>query len=97
MNPPAAWILWAAMLWQQVLAALCQQGLAIVLVTHDLEFAAAYADVCGMLFQGELSELVSAPTFFAGNHFYTTAVNKVFGAWLPEAVTAEDVEEVPHA
>ena len=81
----------------QVLAALCQQGLAIVLVTHDLEFAAAYADVCGMLFQGELSELVSAPTFFAGNHFYTTAVNKVFGAWLPEAVTAEDVEEVPHA
>lgn len=81
----------------EVLASLCEQGMAIVMVTHDLEFAAAYADVCGMLFQGELSEVIPAPAFFAGKHFYTTAVNKVFGAWLPEAITAEEIEEAGHA
>ena len=81
----------------QVLAALCHEGLAVVMVTHDLEFAARYADVCGLLFQGELSEIVPTPAFFAGKHFYTTAVNKVFGEWLPEAVTAEDVQVVSHA
>ena len=81
----------------QVLAALCHEGLAVVMVTHDLEFAARYADVCGLLFQGELSEIVPTPAFYAGKHFYTTAVNKVFGEWLPEAVTAEDVQVVSHA
>lgn len=37
-----------------VLASLKGEGRTILLVTHDLEFAAQYCDRCGLLFDGKI-------------------------------------------
>lgn len=43
---------------------LCSQGISILLVTHDLDFTAAYADRCAMLFDGAVhSEERASPVF----------------------------------
>ncbi|MBD5130827.1 MAG: ATP-binding cassette domain-containing protein [Ruminococcaceae bacterium] len=44
----------------------------VLLVTHDLEFAASCADRCGLLFNGEIVSEGEPTDFFAGNFFYTT-------------------------
>ena len=74
-----------------LLKKLTQDGIAILLVTHDLEFAAAYADRCGLLFDGQVISEGEPHAFFAGNRFYTTAANQVAGNEIPEAITCEEV------
>ena len=72
---------------------LCTQGVTILMVTHDIEFCAAYADRCAMFFDGEVVSVGSPGEFFAGNSFYTTSANRLAGAWFPEAITWEEVVE----
>lgn len=48
------------------------RGTAVLLVTHDAEFAAKCADRCGLLFNGEVVSEDEPPAFFGGNFFYTT-------------------------
>lgn len=72
---------------------LCQQGVTILVVTHDIEFCAAYADRCAMFFDGEIVSCDAPKAFFAGNNFYTTSANRLAGAWFPEAITWEEVAE----
>ena len=74
-----------------LLKKLTQGGIAILLVTHDLEFAAAYADRCGLLFDGQVISEGEPHAFFAGNRFYTTAANQIAGNEIPEAITCEEV------
>lgn len=74
-----------------LLQKLTRGGIAILLVTHDLEFAAAYADRCGLLFDGQVISEGEPHAFFAGNRFYTTAANQIAGNEIPEAITCEEV------
>ena len=74
-----------------LLKKLTQGGIAILLVTHDLEFVAAYADRCGLLFDGQVISEGEPHAFFAGNRFYTTAANQIAGNEIPEAITCEEV------
>lgn len=69
------------------------EGVTIVMVSHDIEFCAKYAEVCAMFFDGQI--ITSKPTheFFSGNSFYTTAANRMVRHIWPEAVTIEDVIE----
>lgn len=76
----------------ELLLSLLADGMAIVMVTHDLEFAAEYAKHGALLFQGSITDLQPIGDFFAQNHFYTTTINKVFGRWVPKAIKAADVE-----
>lgn len=77
-----------------VLHALCQQGIGILIVTHDLEFAAEYAHQCGLLFGGDLIAAEQPQTFFAGNYFYTTAAQRLSRDVCSNAVTLSQL--VPH-
>ncbi len=70
---------------------LCSQGVTILMVTHDIEFSASYADRCAMFFDGEIVSIGTSKEFFAGNSFYTTAANRLAGAWFPDAITWEEV------
>lgn len=45
---------------------------AVLLVTHDAEFAAVCADRCGLLFNGEVVSEGEPAAFFGENYFYTT-------------------------
>ncbi|GAB6155815.1 hypothetical protein JCM17380_45660 [Desulfosporosinus burensis] len=75
----------------EILKKLGSQDVAIVIVTHDIEFAAEYADQCAMMFDGEIVSEGKAKEFFAGNNFYTTAANRMARGIFPKAVTCEDV------
>lgn len=77
------------------LAALLQQlrgqGISILIVTHDVEFAAKHASRCALLFDGGITAEGTPAEFFSSNYFYTTAVNRMVRDWLPQALTIEDV------
>ena len=67
------------------------QGITILMVTHDIEFCAEYADRCALFFDGEIVSCAAPNAFFSGNNFYTTTANRVAGQWFPDAVTWEEV------
>lgn len=75
----------------EMLLALAAQGKTILFVSHDVEFAAQYADVCGMFFDGHLLSLVSKRRFFEDNLFYTTTIRRMCKQILPHALLLEDV------
>lgn len=59
-----------------ILSILHSQGLTIVMVTHDIEFAAMNAKRCAMMFDGEITAEGSPDRLFKDNYFYTTAINR---------------------
>lgn len=74
-----------------ILIKLKEKGMTIVLVSHDVEFCARYADRCGMLFDGTISGEERTREFFSGNSFYTTETSRMAGELIPGAVLFEDV------
>ena len=68
-----------------------EEGVTIVMVSHDVEFCAEYADSVSMFFDGQLLTTNTPRRFFAQNSFYTTAANRMSRHLFPQAVTAEDV------
>lgn len=46
-------------------------------MTHDTELAAECADVCGMLFNGEILNEASPEEMFRENYFYTTPMARL--------------------
>lgn len=74
-----------------ILRRLAARGTAIVLVSHDVEFCAEYADRCSLLFDGAMVSEGPPEVFFAGNAFYTTAASRMARHQMPWAVTAADV------
>ena len=72
---------------------LCNEGMTVLFVSHDIEFCAAYADTVSLMFDGAVVSTGDAKGFFAGNSFYTTAVNKMCRGIFPDAVTDADVIE----
>ena len=59
------------------LKTLADEGVTIVIVSHDVEFAACVADRCSLLFNGEVVSVSDSRDFFAGNYFYTTALSRI--------------------
>ena len=77
--------------FEQILRTLQASGVAILIVSHDIEFCAKYADRCALFFDGNIVTESTPKTFFSGNSFYTTAANRIARDVLPDAVTPEDV------
>ena len=75
----------------QILRTLQASGVAILMVSHDIEFCAKYADRCALFFDGNVVTEAEPRTFFSGNSFYTTAANRIARDVLLDAVTPEDV------
>ncbi len=75
----------------EILQALLQRGIAVVMVSHDVEFCARYAHRCALFFDGGIVTEAPPRAFFPGNNFYTTSADRMARALLPGAVTAEDV------
>ncbi len=75
----------------QMLKKLTQEGVTIVMVSHDVEFCAEYADLVSMFFDGQIITTDSPQGFFGQNSFYTTAANRMSRCVFRNAVTAGDV------
>ena len=76
---------------KKVLSGLKKSGLTILMVTHDVEFAAENADRCALFFDGENLSADVPERFFAQNNFYTTAANRMARGLWQYAVTCEQV------
>jgi energy-coupling factor transport system ATP-binding protein len=68
-----------------------KSGAAVIIATHDLEYAARYADRCVMLFDGEIVYEGEPRAFFTGNDHYTTPLHKAARHLNPLVMLQEDV------
>ncbi len=75
----------------KIIKSLKSSGVTVVMVTHDIEFCAKYADTCSMLFNGEITSTGTPREFFSENSFYVTSSSKISRGIIDNAVTAEDV------
>lgn len=75
----------------ELLKDLCSKGKTVVLVSHDMEFCARYADQCGLLFDGQLISEGETRAFFRENVFYTTAAQRMSRGVCGDCLLAEDI------
>ncbi len=75
----------------RILKKLTENGVTIIMVSHDVEFCGKYGDVCAMFFDGNIVTTNTPKRFFSGNSFYTTAANRMSRHIFENAVTVEDV------
>ena len=76
---------------KEILASLKNDGLTVLTVTHDVEFAAENADRCALFFDGEILSADVPEKFFSENNFYTTAANRMARNIWKNAVTCGQV------
>jgi len=77
----------------QLLLKLKNNGTTILMVSHDVEFCALFADYCGLMFNGEIIASGTPGEFFAGASFYTTAANKIARHLWPQVITTSEIIE----
>lgn len=77
-----------------ILQALQQQGMTIVMVTHDIEFSAKTSSRCALFFDGNLVSEDAPRAFYSGNNFYTTAAHRISRNLFVNAITCEDVVQL---
>ena len=75
----------------EILCKLKEQGITVVMVSHDVEFCAKYADTVSMFFDGQILTTDTPRRFFGGNSFYTTAAGRMSRHVFSMAVTDGDV------
>ncbi len=75
----------------QMLKSLAESGLAILLVSHDVEFCAEYANRVGFIFDGAVVAENTPREFFCENTFYTTAANRIARDVFRNALLTEEV------
>ena len=75
----------------EILQTLLRRGVTILMVSHDIEFCAQYADRCALFFDGSIVTEGKPRAFFSGNSFYTTSTHRMARSLVPDAVTAEDL------
>ncbi len=74
-----------------MLQRLHRYGSTILMVSHDIEFAAQVSSRCALLFDGKIIASDTPRTFFTQNYFYTTFIHRVLGEKLPRVIGIEDV------
>lgn len=74
-----------------ILKELKQKGLTIIIVTHDVEFAAMISDRVGLFFDGDVISMDTPTDFFSANNYYTTAASRMSRHLYTNTITYEDV------
>lgn len=77
----------------RILNSLRDNGLTILMTSHDLDFVANNCKRCLMLFDRDIQIDDDPKVIFAENNFYTTFVNRMVKDYLPEIVTLDDLKE----
>lgn len=74
-----------------ILKSLQKNGMTVLMVTHDIEFCAEYADICTMFFDGKIVSEAPPRKFFAENNFYTTSAKRMADGIIENAVLDKDI------
>ena len=75
----------------EILYNLKENEITILMVSHDIEFCAEYADRCALMFDGNITCEDTPREFFKGKSFYTTSANRMARTVLYDAVLADDI------
>ena len=68
-----------------------QSDSTILMVSHDIEFCAKYADMCALFFDGTVVVEANPREFFMNNNFYTTCANRMSKHIFKNAITDDEV------
>ena len=77
-----------------VVRALKDKGVTVLLISHDVDFAASCADRCAMFSRGRIAACDYTGRFMSDNRFYTTAASRVTRGVFDGAYTLERVEKL---
>ncbi|SES83545.1 ABC transporter ATP-binding protein [[Clostridium] polysaccharolyticum] len=77
----------------QLLTHLQTEGMTIILVSHDVDFCAAYARKIGMIFDGVLTGFTDCHSFFLPQYFFTTTCRKICREVYDGMISEEEVLE----
>lgn len=73
---------------------LSKNGVTVVIVTHNIEFAAKYSDRCGMVFRGEITSQDNTHKFFEENDFYTTQAHRIGREQFGNVIFEEEIIDI---
>ncbi|HAU85487.1 MAG TPA: cobalt ABC transporter ATP-binding protein [Lachnospiraceae bacterium] len=76
-----------------LLQKLNRKGITIVLISHDVDFCAAYANKAGMVFDGVMTAVGERHTFFLNQYFFTTTCLKICREVYEGMIIEEEVLE----
>ncbi len=76
-------------LLRKVILGLKKRGVTVVVISHDVEFAAMCADRCALFSQGTVAACDETRRFLSDNRFYTTAASRITRRSFNGAVTEE--------
>lgn len=74
-----------------LLRELAKSGVAVIIVSHDIEFCAEHSHRCGLFFDGGVIAENTSTAFFCGNNFYTTAANRMSRGIFKNVVLTREV------
>lgn len=77
-----------------ILKSLQKEGKTIIMVTHDVEFAAMYANRCAMFFDGQIVSIDETINFFSTNRYYTTSASRMSKPYFENAITMDMVAKL---
>ena len=69
-----------------------KNGLTIIMITHDMDFAADFSQRAWFLFDGNIQIDSDPKELFYNNKFYTTFVNRMVKNYIPECITLKDLK-----
>ena len=75
----------------RIIRRLTTRSVCVIMVSHDAEFCASFADRCAMFFDGAIVAEGTPREFFSSGSFYTTSASRMARGLLPGAITPEDV------
>ena len=75
----------------EILKSLKSGGVTVIIVTHDVEFAAEVSDRVALFFDGEVLSPATPQKFFGSNYFYTTAPSRISRDIFTDTVTVSDL------
>ena len=71
-----------------------KNGLTIIMITHDMDFAADYTERAFFLFDGSIQIDSNPKELFSNNKFYTTFTNRMVQKYLPKCITLKDLKNI---
>ena len=78
-------------IFARILQDLKRGGATVIMVSHDLDFCAEFADRCALLFDGAVTSIGEKREFFLNNYFYTTTACRIARGIIENAVLTEDI------
>ena len=73
----------------EALCKLRDEGVAVLMVSHDIGFASMCADRCALLFDGTIASCDETARFMSDNRFYTTPASRITKGWYDGAYTVD--------